>query len=760
MDTNPYKSEKLSYWGVLGLFLLLSITACDTTPENFVVRAADVPLCTTAKSDLFDYIETQTLGVEGFNPEDHYIGRFPAERYVNINNWRPLSSFKKTLRGRLHHFNVYDGMGDEMDWNNFVIPAPEFQNLIDEALPYKGGAGFWCRDDGWHDCDGTDDCLEAEITPDQRFYQNPWFPKSPDDSPLEGKDICFYGPWVRECFHGHRPEIHPSELIWWRDKWGDADLFWLMAMLDDSNRFDENNEFDNGGQSFPSSWRPWAKPPLTARFRIPFEVSTSAFGSRMNFSIGESFAHNIVTQEDPSIRKDADDGKVHVLEYEGRELVTVTELQSNDSHIGVQFVDLCRTSNNKLKGFVQILTRMGKGIDDQEGYHVLYVIRDDKPGLIPEDQLTPEQPLTYMVKAEGESDSLDIVRDQDGLSLMGNLQIRVISDYNRKEAVPSITSIRKQGKNLYFAPIANSKHYRLKGVSLFEPAVFDISFADEHQEKVKWQGIGMTPLLEAKSVSSGKARPLNQSLLLKEVGMKSENRSSSLQEVEESLWTLKALPIYAPYRNGALSLEEGNPFSKTLNRYLQEKSDTWTRSFGQKQPFQFKWTFEAKDLSTGKTIAVKSVSATGGNTAAIQIEYVKDPLTNSLLQIHFPEKLQDHLLQLVAKVEIIDPYNNVSSFSQTIWNHSLRSPQKTDLYAAVKAELPIWTQQEKLRAQAVYQEKVARKLRDNSIPESADDRRAEQILMEIQHVSADGRIDLPELRNLQSGVMYWSQAER
>lgn len=258
------------YLCVLAIILPLFVASCAT---NFELATATTPVCTP--DDLLELgrVVDKTQGVKGQDPVGYFIADFPAERFgiLNINNWHPLSGYKETLCGELHHFNVYDGSGAEMDWNHFMIPTPDFEYLITDALPYKGGSGTWCQDDDWHSCVGENDCMEGELTPDETFYENPWFPKSVGDSVLEGRQICMYGAWIRECVHGHRPEIHTAELTWWKETWGTADLYWLMVLQDDSNRFDTKDDFDIEGTA-PPEWRPWAAAPMTAKFQLAFEV--------------------------------------------------------------------------------------------------------------------------------------------------------------------------------------------------------------------------------------------------------------------------------------------------------------------------------------------------------------------------------------------------------------------------------------------------------------------------------------------------------
>ena len=372
-------------------------------PKDFVI--SNMRASTQKEVDEWNRVVREMQGISAIDPvSGKSIYNFPAEKdewrinipdYIddiplvpdeinsNINNWIPLSSEKQTICGVLDRFGVFDGgesLGEsifddsEMDWNLFIIPNDEFSFLIEDALKYKGGKGIYCQEDKWHTCGNNKvPCLEAEITPDESFYENPWFPKSTKVSPLEGREVCFYGPWVRECLHAHRPEIHPSEMIWWRE----SNDYFMMFVQDDSNRFDSRDNFELKG-SVPSDWKPWAAPPLTAQFRIAFEVKPNEHAlpipgiKPQQMVIRELHSRFVVTENDKKAKADSDDGKNHKLVYKGRVLLSVLEAFENESNLGVQFVDVSKRGNGVIQGYVQLTTKIGGAdIRGDEGYHVL-----------------------------------------------------------------------------------------------------------------------------------------------------------------------------------------------------------------------------------------------------------------------------------------------------------------------------------------------------------------------------------------------------
>ena len=363
--------------------------ATDGYRNDYLVT--NPPRSTQEDLEKWNRIVTYMLGVEGFDPISNFINYPPSEkRIVGIpgtgsnNNWVPLSYKKQVCCGKLENFKTYDGFGDEMDWNFFVLPNDEFSFLITKALPYKKETTLMSSS-GWHINKKNRDHrrgyewkkykLEAEVTPDQSLYDNPFFPKKGSkkvgdpDVVLEGKQMCFYGPWVREWNHHYRPEIHPSEMIWWRLNGG----YYMMLIQDDSNRFDSKDDFDLDGL-LPSNWKPWAEPPLTAQFRVAFEINPSASDLPYKMDVREVLKRFVVTIEDAGASADSDNGTSHTLVVDNKKLLIANELQENDNDLGVKFVDITKRADGTIQGYLQITTKVGgPDLGGDEGYHLIYV---------------------------------------------------------------------------------------------------------------------------------------------------------------------------------------------------------------------------------------------------------------------------------------------------------------------------------------------------------------------------------------------------
>ena len=224
-----------------------------TSGPDLNLTSADVHECSARDREGWQRIVDESLGATGYDLKGALIGEYPAEKFglLDINNWYPNDVYKQTMCGKLQQFSTYDLHGTaEMDWNNDIIPDPAFAYLFTDVVGYEGG--FFDLFNDWSKCGDVSLCVEGEITPDERFYQNPWFRRSGQTSTLEnstgnGATLCTYGPWVRDRSHTFQPEIHPTELYWWKERDNNvltAETWWLMQLHDDSNRFDDNDNFD------------------------------------------------------------------------------------------------------------------------------------------------------------------------------------------------------------------------------------------------------------------------------------------------------------------------------------------------------------------------------------------------------------------------------------------------------------------------------------------------------------------------------------
>jgi hypothetical protein len=365
------------------------------------------------------------LDIDVRDPDGHRIGSASVKRtpladpsdsptpvplkLFTLRGWVPVDGSKHILVGEFDHYSFYNPSTsvspfhpnistDEADFNIFITPDRPFQRLLDDVVetmeeeraalqawvdahpqgtlhpsdvPFPVGDGTPASVrypvSELHDRKrGRGYCIECEITPDEGYYDNFWFrTKKPYTSLLVGAKIGVYGPWVRDFAHGGRPEIHPCEVIWWRNgSFDDAGpqphVRWTVVVLqDDSNRFDRQSDYD----TFVA--RPWSMSPRRARITMSLQAPR---GQHAEYSISISKGQRIFEhpgEETRSITRD----------YDGRRALTVTKRMSKPAQLKARLSELAPdpTDRNKLRCFLELDVQVGEGDRGKEGFAELSI---------------------------------------------------------------------------------------------------------------------------------------------------------------------------------------------------------------------------------------------------------------------------------------------------------------------------------------------------------------------------------------------------
>ena len=350
------------------LVLAATLAGCQRL-TSLEVDSAELPVCTADDAENWNFANAHMSGVRA-EPADLPVGFPAAKKGGNLRplggNWYPHDGYRHTLCGVLDHYGSHKAPWisgeDEFDWNLFMLPSSPFAYTITDSAvcPLDGGVGgFGLNCDEWIRC-GTRTCIEAEATPPAGFMDNTWFPLGGGESPLVGRGLCVNGPWVGEWLHGLRPEIHPSEMLWWRDR----EFTYLLMVQDDSSRFDKRSHFENPPAPGTSPWTPWARPPLTGTFHVPFiGIPGRPVGT---VSIFNEDAANVVYDDE-----DITTGRQHGLKVDGELLLRVHEL-NDDGAIQVGFERLCRSeSGSRIFGELTLRSTIGIDTDGQEGFQLV-----------------------------------------------------------------------------------------------------------------------------------------------------------------------------------------------------------------------------------------------------------------------------------------------------------------------------------------------------------------------------------------------------
>lgn len=385
---------------IIMIFALPSVAILQDT----VIKISDLPNATQEQLNAYDFCIAKTLGVSVVNPMVDSIGLIAAyHNYRGFGDayWQPVNGKKMILSGILEAFFIHDDgfYEDEYDWNLRIIPNLDFLHLIYNLPPYKYlQASDEFIDENDHlvqhkvcNLDGNAvPCMYAEVTPDQSFYDNPFFPNRyiiengnitqfiQPDAAMLFHQICVYGAWVRDSDHQWWPEIHPIEAIWWKKTSEYADTIYIINIQDDSNRFDNKSDYTDRNVAA------WTQTPQTTEIKIPF-LYNGKYKDHLKLSIEELYANNVVTGEVNGMN-DSDDGKNHILKLDrsiyGNSIgindsdpiiAEVIENYANGSHLQVSFSDKVKKTNGEIIGCIKLLTSYGKRGDDHEGYHCIKV---------------------------------------------------------------------------------------------------------------------------------------------------------------------------------------------------------------------------------------------------------------------------------------------------------------------------------------------------------------------------------------------------
>lgn len=719
--------------------------------QSSVVMASETtPICEAFAVSQWNQTWDVGQGVDASDPEGSRLSNIAAVRRYVGKNWYPVDGYKHTVCGVLHHFNFYDpwSSGDEADWNNFIIPAEAYQHFITEILPLGDL-------EHWHDCGRIGNCLEGEITPDESFYRNPWFDRrygdEDDSSPLEGRGLCTYGPWVYEEAHGNRPEIHPSEMYWWRDQVA-VGPFTLMLLQDDSNRFDSDDNFEtvSGPATFPGWWRPWSAAPRTGVFRIAFELNPNRDG--LAFRIFDRAAQrNVVTNQYPDARQDADDGRNHGIIYDGRAVIAVLEQQQNDSDVGVTFSDVCRSEDNsRVQGYIALTAMVGSGSRGDEGYMVLGAEQ-----LPPDEILLADSPP--MLRSGGFSVRPAIVRDSlrrviiDGeAELVADIRLRNNPGV-AGEARPIMRQARlitEAGAEVFaFRASENSDDLGVvEAVPVLGQASIEIITADGQTISHSMPGVALAPEVFVTSSLGEVDTNLWPVFIRAAGGASSERPLVDLRRV--SRWSLTVSPTYVPLRDGRPAREDDSPVVEELTEVaLDGPPARRAELFGEQQPFGVTWSFRARDLATGTEVRVSQPDEPVVG-APVRVRNIVSDQTGARVEVDFPRAEAGGLYEVTAEVTFTDSLGMEGSLQIKIWSHGISGAAETVDYVGRAVDLALASANNSRTA--AFDVAAADILQNFTDPDrdDAEHRRARIVYLAAARALEDAIINVEELGGL------------
>jgi len=537
------------------------------------LSSATLPVCSSTQTTRFDAVWNTQATLDVYDPDGHYIGWTEADG-IFWRNWEPVDAYKHAACGTQHHYSFYNPWysGDEDDANKYVVPSAVFSHIITDPVAW----GYSNAGDV-HTCGGVQ-CFEAEITHDQSYAGNPWFPHTdPASSPINGKAMCNYGPWIADHGHGGRPEIHPSEAMWWRTAPTPAGLLHeirVVLMQDDSNRYDRRADYT---PDMPSNIKPWSGVPRTAYVRQAFRVPAVG-GTPEYLHVYEApRLRNVTTASNASLSPDATVGTQHVLRYDGATKLTVVEHQP-DANLGVVFDetpatttalhDICRRGDGQLQGYVTLRTQFGVNDRGGEGYHELVLHRTTSatdPAAASAAKGSKAPPRKLVLGADVDWSTVQAETTPDGLRLVGDVLVRVVRD----APLRAVRTDDKADVAYRLEPSAKRTHdlVRLAAIDLASGRRLAFEFASGETDGGDLPGLGVSAELSARAHAVGDAKDAALdtawAALVARVDGERTARPASFVAVA---WTLEATPAFAPLKEGKVSPEDELAIAKRLNR--------------------------------------------------------------------------------------------------------------------------------------------------------------------------------------------------
>lgn len=675
--------------GGIALALVVAPIGPGARAQHTSLTTATCPICTDAQKGAWLAAHDSTIRIRPRDVLGHRIGLNRANTYSGNAKYRPIRHDKQVGCGRFVSFGLYTNDKGEWDWNLRVRPTAYSRPMHDEirAMTPAEKLQEW-------PCNG--DCFKGEITTDNQFRDNPYFnvdvpyitvdfmgfeiPIAPDVSQatsiLTTNDtLCMYGPWVQDLGHSDHPEIHPSEIVWWRDR--STGAIYALILQDDSNRFDRFGDFRMDDQ--PNWSRPWSAFPRWTELRVAFAADPTASTPGL-ITVDGLEAHRILTGWNAVASSDGG-GSAHDLVFNGTTVMKVTELESPRDRIGTRYVDVCRLATPEgelIIGYVSFQTVIGDhdrgdgGDARDEGFYVLKITVDEpvtaptiavdfrgvlndlrrwRVALSAADSQRRLVPVADRAAARARDPRFRLV--MSGLTARGTGSRASLNRRRTAAGAPVVTQgvVQLNARPTSRLPLLHggravlrdgqdSLVVRFPAHALSATVVRDsaISVAPDPQAATTVR----TSLRAPADTVDLMSRIERVRRRLVEIAPEYIARDTAFEGDDSPVADVLNVPIHAAARGNAAEL---------------------LRIFGSRQPFTITWSFSARNLQTGDTVSVIRGPATAGRIA---VEVVNGGFTSSVLTVHMPAA---GVYELRAVAQIRDREGVRGTFSHSIPSH-------------------------------------------------------------------------------------------
>ncbi|MBL8300965.1 MAG: hypothetical protein JNN30_21700 [Rhodanobacteraceae bacterium] len=608
--------------------------------------SANTPVCTSAQTARHNEIVAAQQSIDVSDPFHAYIGPYEGDGFL-WRNWKPIDRFKRASCGYLGNYGFYTGTpliqhDREADLNLYITPSAYFQRRI--TLPVDLGLTLpHAVLNGAGTCGTNGSCMEAEVT-HHPSLNSPWFPPVDNaPSPVEGSDICAYGPYVADGGHAGRPEIHPSEALWWKSVPTPSGVIQesrVMLVQDDSNRFDDR--VADFVPDMPLNMKAWSGGTMTSFIRYAFRVPLAGGPAQYLHVWNEPRSRIVNTYTE--YPDDVTTGTHHTLSFDGVPRFTIVEQGPRESELSVVYdhdltnrndlFDVCKRADGTLQGYALMRARYGIGSPDSsvgEGYaEVLlrhsYAATDAGGAQAMADAAKRVKPpaQSSVLDTTVDFDSLQLVTDDAGASLRGDLLIGF------KSGVTLARASEKQGRELPSALETQSKDggkdwVRVRGVDLAGGQVLNLELSNGENVSGSLPGLGIAFELMAQptaKASTPQQRATAWRRFVRNLHVSDASMPKNFALIDR--WLVSSAPAFSAKRNGRVSREDQHGVAEYLNRGLGDEKAVTTLAKAIKT---VQWREAGRIVAGGDSeFSHQVVLGTGADSASIEVTLQVDDI--------------------------------------------------------------------------------------------------------------------------------------
>ncbi len=570
--------------------LVIAVPAGTAAQEALTVpRDLTTIACSDAQRQLWDAAR-QDLGVAGRDPLAGVLGYRAADK--NFANdtakillniffptvageivqgalrafWSPITGQRETVCGRVARYDRYDPEDKELDWCLYLVPETgRSVELVELA-----------KQVGTPDCgDGIANCVEAEVTAVSSLHQGfHYFPDVRSAPGYPAPQACANGPFVADRGHGNHAEVHPAQLLWWRDECAAWDpktcarsTLNMMIVQDDSDRYDGGVDFA-ATPNAPAGWRPWAESPVGGEFRIALSFPPLARTPGVYF-VFEDSGERVVTSTASGL---APAGPT-VIERGGEALYRAA-LIGNSDRIRIGFEEVCWDGSD-LRGYLKVSAAVGEG--DNPGYQLIKGIAAIDP--------VPRKPIEMLASR--------VTRVYRGEWLGRNVLLADLDVSARADAVVGAQVVAGRGEFRREITLSGRP-----GGGSGEGTPTQGVPAGEGVTVVAGESSLTVPgaRLDLRVIAIPERPPVR---LTARAGIASFARSAGIDAglvsggrarvAQVESWRVGVLPRYVPFRDGRVLREEEGPVSEAVNEALAAALQGTEQAVFQGRPFEAQW---------------------------------------------------------------------------------------------------------------------------------------------------------------------------